>query len=94
VVLFSGQEPEMARAIYDAGPGESLRRLSAWLAAHADEAGLTIDEPDAAAETFVGMVLGHAHLRHMMAIEQPMRDIPARAADTVRRFMRAYALER
>ncbi|RZJ87461.1 MAG: TetR/AcrR family transcriptional regulator, partial [Brevundimonas sp.] len=31
VALFSGQEPEMARAIYDAGPGESLRRLAAWL---------------------------------------------------------------
>lgn len=91
VALFSGEDPELARAIYDAGPGESLRRLSAWLGDHAAEAGLVIDDPDAAAEMFVGMALGHAHLRHVLNVPQPERDIAARARETVERFLRAFA---
>ena len=38
VALVSPEAPELARAIYDAGPGESVRRIAAWLEAQ-DEAG-------------------------------------------------------
>ena len=93
VALFSGQEPELAHAIYDAGPGESLRRLSAWLKDHAAEAGLVIDDPDRAAEMFTGMALGHAHLRHILNVPQPERDIAAAARETVDRFFRAFAAQ-
>ena len=91
VALMSPHAPEVARAIYAAGPGESLRRLSAWLAEQ-DRAGrLSVPDPDAAAEMFSGMVLGHGHLRGVLGVPHPPIDRDARAAETARRFLRAFA---
>lgn len=92
VALVAPHAPDLAQAIYDAGPAESLRRLSAWLA-EKDRKGLVrVPDPDLAAEMFSGMVLGHGHLRGILGVAQPdARDIPARAAETAHRFMRAFA---
>lgn len=91
VVLMSPHAPEVARAIYDAGPGESLRRLSAWLAEQDRAGALSVPDPDAAAEMFAGMVLGHGHLRAVLGLPHPPFDRDARAAETTRRFLRAFA---
>lgn len=92
VALMSPTAPELARAIYRAGPAEGLRQLSAWLAEE-DRAGrLSIPDPDAAAEMFSGMVMGHGHLRMILDIETPAFDLQARAADTADRFIRAFSL--
>ena len=89
-VLVSSTCPR-TRAIYAAGPGESLRRLSAWLAEQ-DRAGrLSVPDPDAAAEMFSGMALGHGHLRGVLGVPHPPIDRDARAAETARRFLRAFA---
>lgn len=90
VALMSPHAPDVALAIYDAGPAEGLRRLSAWLKAQ-DEAGrLVVPDPDAAAEMFAGMVLGHGHLRGVLGVPQPVFDVEARAAEAARRFIRAF----
>ena len=92
VALMSPHAPEVARAIYAAGPGESLRRLSAWLAEQ-DRAGrLSVPDPDAAAEMFSGMALGHGHLRAMLDVPQiePERRA-ARAREAARVFLAAYS---
>ncbi|HEY1223796.1 MAG TPA: TetR/AcrR family transcriptional regulator [Brevundimonas sp.] len=92
VALVSPHAPDLAQAIYDAGPAESLRRLSAWLAEKDRKGLLRVPDPDLAAEMFSGMVLGHGHLRSILGVAQPeARDIPARAAETAHRFMRAFA---
>ena len=91
VALMSPHAPEVALAIYEAGPRESLRRLSAWLAEQ-DRAGrLSVPDPDGAAEMFAGMVLGHGHLRGVLGVPHPPFDRDARAAETARRFLRAFA---
>ncbi len=91
VALMSPEMPELADAIYQAGPAEGLRRLSAWLAEQ-DRLGLvSVPDPDAAAEMFSGMVLGHGHLRGVLGVTQPPFDIDRRAAETARRFLRAFA---
>jgi len=91
VVLMSPHAPEMAQAIYEAGPAEGLRRLTAWLTEQDREGRISAPDPAAAAEMFVGMVLGHGHLRGVLGLPHPTFDIDARAAETTRRFLRAFA---
>lgn len=91
VVLMSPQAPEVAHAIYDAGPAEGLRRLSVWLAEQDRNGTLSVPDPDGAAEMFAGMVLGHGHLRSVLGVPHPEFDREARARETARRFIRAFA---
>ncbi len=91
VALMSPEMPDLADAIYQAGPAEGLRRLSAWLAEQ-DRLGLiAVPDPDAAAEMFAGMVLGHGHLRAVLGVRQPPFDTDRRAAEAAHRFLRAFA---
>lgn len=92
VALMSPSDPELAHAIYQAGPAEGLRRLSAWLAEQDRLGLLCIPDPDAAAEMFSGMVLGHGHLRGVLGVTHPAFDRDARAAEAARRFLRAFAV--
>ena len=91
VALMSPNAPDVAAAIYDAGPAEGLRRLSAWLKVQDADGRLAVPDPDAAAEMFAGMVLGHGHLRGVLGIPQPPFDRAARAGEVARRFLRAFA---
>ena len=92
VALMSPQAPELARAIYDAGPGESVRRIAAWLTEQDRLGLLSVPDPAAAAEMFAGMVLGHGHLRSVLGLPHPHQDdVPGRARETARRFIRAFA---
>jgi AcrR family transcriptional regulator len=91
VALMSPSDPELAQAIYQAGPAEGLRRLSAWLAEQDGQGLLCIPDPDAAAEMFSGMVLGHGHLRGVLGVPHPAFDVSVRAAEAARRFLRAFA---
>lgn len=94
VALISPEAPDLARAIYAAGPGESLHRLSDWLAEQ-DRAGhLRVPDPDHAAEMFSGMALGHGHLRSLLGVPHPEADtVELRARETACRFIRAFAPE-
>ncbi len=91
VALMSPEMPDLADAIYQAGPAEGLRRLSAWLAEQDRQGLLSTPDPDAAAEMFAGMVLGHGHLRSVLGVAHPEFDRQARARETARRFMKAFA---
>lgn len=93
VAMLSPQAPEVAHAIYDAGPAEGLRRLSVWLAEQDRKGLLVVPDPVAAAEMFAGMTLGHGHLRGILGVPQPPFDPDARALETARRFIRAFAPE-
>ncbi|HEX8660350.1 MAG TPA: TetR/AcrR family transcriptional regulator [Brevundimonas sp.] len=92
VALMSPELPELADAIYQAGPAEGLRRLSAWLSEQNRLGLLAVPDPDAAAEMFSGMVLGHGHLRGVLGVAHPAFDRDARAAEAARRFLRAFAV--
>lgn len=92
VALMSPSAPDITRAIYEGGPGESLRRLSVWLAEQSDKGLLDVPDPDHAAEMFAGMALGHGHLRSILSVPHPhMDDIEGRARAVAQRFIRAFA---
>ncbi|GAA0615674.1 TetR/AcrR family transcriptional regulator [Brevundimonas kwangchunensis] len=90
VALMSPTAPDLARAVYDAGPAQGLRRLTDWLAEQNRLGTLSVPEPALAAEMFVGMTLGHGHLRSVLGVPHPAFDPEARAAETARRFIRAF----
>ena len=91
VALMSPAIPGVAEAIYEGGPAESLRRLAGWLAEQHRKGLLLIPDPAHAAEMFTGMAVGHGHLRALLGIQHPEIDIEARARETARRFVRAFA---
>lgn len=92
VVLLSTEAPELAQAVYEAGPLRSLNLLSAWLADQTRAGRLNVPDPDEAAEMFSGLVLGHGHLRAMLNLPQidEARRV-RRAREAVRLFVTAYA---
>ena len=92
VVLVSGEAPEIARAVYEAGPRRGVRLLAAWLAEQTRLGRLDVPEPEEAAEMFTGLVLGHGHLRAMLDVPQiPPERRRARAREAARVFLAAYA---
>ncbi len=92
IALMSPHAPDLAEAVYHAGPGESLRRLSLWLEEQDRLGHLRVPDPRHAAEMFTGMTIGHGHLRSILGIEQTGFDLPARARETAERFVRAFAI--
>ena len=91
VALMSAETPELADAVYQAGPAEGLRRLAAWLAEQDRQGILSVPDPDVAAEMFAGMTLGHGHLRAILGVDHPSFDVADRARDAAERFIRAFA---
>jgi TetR/AcrR family transcriptional repressor of mexJK operon len=91
VALISPQAPDLAQAVYHAGPGESLRRLSLWLAEQDARGALRVPDPVAAAEMFTGMTMGHGYLRGILGVDEPDIDSSGRARETAERFLRAFA---
>lgn len=92
VALVSVEAPEIARAVYEAGPRRGVRLLAAWLAEQTRQGRLDVPEPEEAAEMFTGLVLGHGHLRAMLDVPQIAPDQrSARAREAVRVFLAAYA---
>jgi len=91
VALISPQAPDLAQAVYHAGPGESLRRLSLWLAEQDAKGLMCVPDPSAAAEMFTGMTMGHGYLRGILGVDEPEIDQSRRARETAERFIRAFA---
>ncbi len=91
VALMSPHAPDLAEAVYHAGPGESLRRLALWLADQDRAGSMRVPDPDLAAEMFTGMAIGYGHLRLFMGVEgPPISDIHRRARETAQRFLKAF----
>lgn len=85
--------PEIARAMFEAGPMESRMKLARFLALET-EAG-RLDCPDAlqAAEFFAGMVIGSQQSAALLGVPIAMTEekIDAIAREATARFLKAYA---
>ena len=92
VTLLSAEAPDIAMAVYEAGPQRSLGLLSAWLAEQTRAGRLDVPDPDDAAEMFSGLALGHGHLRAMLNVPQnDDAQRTRRAREAARVFVTAYA---
>jgi AcrR family transcriptional regulator len=85
--------PDIARAVFEAGPRASRRQLAEFLAAEAALGRMDIDRPGEAAEFFTGMVLSSRQMAALMGMDPGLTpgQVEDVAGECARRFMRAYA---
>lgn len=93
VIAETPRFPELGRAFYQAGPVTSLNHLARLLEAETARGRLAVEDPDMAAEQFIGMVKSRLHICALLSLHEDMQvetlDRTVRAA--VRTFLRAYA---
>jgi len=87
-------QPDVARAFYEAGPITSRRRLADFLQMETAAGRMAVDDPALAAEFFAGMVIGSHQISHLLGQGRELEDpeIDHIAAEAARRFMRAYSV--
>jgi TetR/AcrR family transcriptional repressor of mexJK operon len=85
--------PEVALAIYEAGPKASRLRLAEFLRVETAAGRLSTPDPLEAAEFFAGMVLGRYQTPSLLGVSIGLceGDIDRVAREATARFMRAYA---
>lgn len=96
VVAEAPRNPELGRIFFEQGPRAVTQRLAAILEAQVKAGHLTIDEPLAAAQEFLGMLHGKFHLPCVLGVAaQPPVDELERAAErVVRTFLKVYGSAR
>lgn len=90
-IATATQHPDVCQTFFDQGCERLTRQVSHYLA-HVHEAKiLCVPNPIRAASQFLGMCLGRAHLRGLLALGSPTpEEDQAMIADNVQMFLRAY----
>ena len=88
----AGAQPETCRAFYEEGPERVNGELAAYLRRAHSAGTLKVRNPLQAADVFLSMFLGSAHIRGLLKLEMPdSRENKALLREAVRVFMAAYA---
>lgn len=89
----SSTMPEIAEALYEAGPMASRLRLAEFLRLETAAGRLRTPEPLQAAEFFAGMVMGRYQTPSLLGVDIGVTEaeIERVATEAAARFMRAYA---
>lgn len=92
-IIHSAASPDVASAVYDAGPRATWRALAAFLAAADANGRLSCPDPAQAAEFFAGMVVGLRQIDRLLGKPFDLLDpeIETIAGEAAARFVRAYA---
>jgi TetR/AcrR family transcriptional regulator, mexJK operon transcriptional repressor len=87
------EAPELAAAIFQAGPRASRARLAEFLARETEAGRLACPDPAQAAEFFAGMVGGSHQTANLLGVDSRLTPdvIDAIAHEAARRFLKAYA---
>jgi TetR/AcrR family transcriptional regulator, mexJK operon transcriptional repressor len=83
--------PALARAMYAGGAGALVVRLAAYLARAMAAGELRRDDPELAAEIFLGMLVGHDRLKRLFGVHCDDKADGRRTGRMVDCFLRAYA---
>ena len=85
--------PDVAQAMFEAGPKESRARLAVFLALESQVGRLHCPDPLQAAEFFAGMVLGSQQAAALLGVPVTLTDpkIDEIAREAAARFLKAYA---
>lgn len=81
----------LARAMYAAGAGETVRRIAAYLDKAMRAGQLRRDDPQLAAELLLGMLVGQDRVKRLFAVTSSQASEAQRAARIVDCFLRAYS---
>lgn len=96
IAMFRALVPEvprfrpLARSMYAAGAGQTVRRLAARLDQAMRAGELRRDVPEFAAELFLGMLVGHERLKRLFGVVDGRAADRPRAERVVDCFLRAY----
>ena len=80
----------LAKAMYANTAGELVQRLAQYLGAAMKEGRLRRDDPELAAEIFLGMLVGHDRLKRLFGVHCGDKDDARRTTRIVDCFLRAY----
>ncbi|MDE1938139.1 MAG: TetR/AcrR family transcriptional regulator [Alphaproteobacteria bacterium] len=89
VVAEGVRFPELAKLFYDSGPGLASARLSQVLKEFLERGDIALDDPDGAADEFVGMIRDNRHLKTVLGLmsRPSAEDTEQRAQTAVRIFL-------
>ena len=96
IAIFRALVPEvprfraLARSMYAAGAGETVRRLAACLHKAMDAGQLRRDDPELAAELLMGMLVGHERIKRLFGVANGRAGDAQLAQRIVDCFLRAY----
>jgi AcrR family transcriptional regulator len=93
-ILASVDMPDVALAMFEAGPKESRAKLARFLALETAAGRLDCPDPLQAAEFFAGMAIGSQQTAALLAVPSTLtaERIDDIAREVAARFMRAYAV--
>lgn len=93
-ILHAADMPDVARAMWEAGPKASRAQLAQYLARETAAGRLNCPDPQEAAEFFGGMVSGTYQTAMLLRIDLALDDakIDRLAREAAARFLRAYAV--
>jgi TetR/AcrR family transcriptional regulator, mexJK operon transcriptional repressor len=81
----------LARSMYEASGGETVRRLAAYLDKAMAAGQLRREEPELAAELLLGMLVGQDRVKRLFGVARAQETDARRAARIVACFLRAYS---
>ena len=96
IAMFRALVPEvprfrpLARSMYTAGAGQTVRRLAGCLQKAMDAGQLRRDDPELAAELLMGMLVGQDRIKRLFGVADGKAGDARRAARIVDCFLRAY----
>lgn len=70
VIAESRRFPKLGRLFYQSGPEVCIAALAAYFDGHVDDARFKVRKPRRAAEEFLELLRGYAHLRVMLGLER------------------------
>lgn len=90
-----GRFPELAHTLWEAGPARTYANFHAFIAERERRGELEVDEPQIAAEQFLGGLVGHQQLKIAFGVTEPPSEAEreARVAEAVRWFVLRYGVE-
>lgn len=92
-VESAADQPDLARAFFEAGPATSRRRLASFLEMEHAAGRMSVEDPTLAAEFFVGMVIGAYQIAQLLGVHRTLdaAGIERVAGEAASRFMKAYS---
>ncbi|GJM37404.1 MAG: TetR family transcriptional regulator [Acidimicrobiales bacterium] len=87
--------PELARTVWESGPTRTYANFHAFVAERERRGEVDVDDPQIAAEQFLGGIVGHQQLKIAFGLAEPPTEdeTEARVREAVRGFVLRYGVE-